>query len=61
MGCTWPIFSAVVHAGVACRELMNNALILALAADDMTDLLFCARFNTTPLFFGSYDSSDMKK
>ena len=53
-GCTWPISSAVVRTGMSCRELMNRAPISASAADDTTELMIWAMFNTAPLFFGSF-------
>ena len=60
-GCTWPISSAVILAGMACLELMKSAPISASAADDTTDLMICAIFSTALLFFGSLELSDMKK
>ena len=60
-GWTWPISSAVMRAGMACHALMNKAPILALAADDVTDLMIQAMFNTAQLFFGSCESSEIKK
>ena len=60
-GCGWPISSAVVCAGIAWREFMYRAPILASSADDMTALMIWAIFIIALLFAGFGELSDMKK
>ena len=60
-GWTWPILDAVVRADIAYLELMNRAPLLTSTTNDTTELMIWAMFNTAPLFFGSLESSDMKK
>ena len=56
-----PIYSSVVLAVTASRQLMNSAQSSALAADNMTALMIIEIVVTAPLFGGSAVSYVMKK
>ena len=56
-----PIYSSIILAGKASRQLINSAHSSASVADDITDLIICEIVVTSPLFGGSTDSSVMKK
>ena len=60
-GCLWPIYSTVVCADIACRELMHSALISASATEVITFLMICAMVKTAPLFAEFAALFDMKK
>jgi hypothetical protein len=50
--CECPISLSVIHMDTAILALMNSVPSLASAADDITALIICEIFNTTPLFMG---------
>ena len=56
-----PISSAIIRASMAYCVLVNRASVLTSAADDTTNLMIWAMFNTAPLFFGSFTLPDIKK
>ena len=57
-GWMWPISLRVVRAVTACLEFMNNAPILASAADGMTFLMICATLSTATIFSGFSELSE---
>ena len=54
-----PISSAIIRASMAYCVLVNRASVLTSAADDTTNLMIWAMFNTALLFFRSFASSDI--
>ena len=61
-GCLCPRNSKTCLAGTAAsRQLMNNALTSASAAEDSTALIICEMVITAPLLSGVSASLDMKK
>ena len=57
----WPIYSTVVCASIACRELIYCDPISASAAEVITFFMICEMSKTAPLFAGFAALSDMKK
>ena len=60
-GCLWPMLSNAWNAGIASLQLIQRAPNSDSSAEDMTAFMIFEIVRMYPLFYGTAESSDMKK